>query len=259
MTIDVAHSLRQPIRAALSALFCFSLAPHVVAQAPEPSSVKERAAPEPRCAKPWCRKARFSDRGRVARDRSSHTPPSYSVGLGLGAAWFEMPDYGVQRFVVITNESGSASAKSLEVSGGDQLVFALPTLSLGLTLQQPFFTVGSLPLHLEQRFSVTGAQDWYAPKGAAIAGFGDFLLGVHAQALRLSASAGVGLGLSHVDFGVDDAFEDDPTHFILAALGLVRIKPSHAFPGAVVISTRQGKLYDSGHYRDLQLTLELEL
>lgn len=258
MTMDVAHSLRQQTRAALAALFCFSLAPQVVAQAQEPSSVKERATPESRCAKPWCRKARFSDRGRLEQPQSFRHLRPFSVGLGLGAAWFGMPEYGVERYVVST-ESGSASAKSAATSGGDLLVFALPTLSLGLTLQQPLAIAGSLPLHLEQRFSVTGAQDWYAPKGAAVAGFGDFLLGAHFETLRLSASAGVGLGLSHVDFGADDVADAEPTHFILAALGLVRFEPSDAFPGVVVVSTRQGKLYDTGHYRDLQLTVELAL
>jgi hypothetical protein len=128
-----------------------------------------------------------------------------------------------------------------------------------MTLQQPFGTIGSLPLHLEQRFGVMGAQDWFAPKGSAVAGFGDFLLGVHAETLRLSASIGVGLGLSHVDFGLDEGAGADPTHFILAALGLLRFEPSGGFPGAVVVSTRQGKLYESGHYRDLQLAIELAL
>jgi hypothetical protein len=251
----------------------------------QPSAGVARAA-RPGCAKLVCQRRTSStdDRGPSAeqeRGTPSASGVSVVMGLGAGSFWGPTVEYGyviatgpevpIEANYNSTSPPPGASDVSVPIDPVDGSTYGYeethtrrtkiqgPTLSLGVSLQQPLVDAGALQLKLEER--LTFAVVLPLAGGSSVAGVGDILLlGVPAS-WPLQLGVGPSLAVAHLAAKDDDGISYDEPAVIAGGAGMLRLDLASTLPGSLDLVGHYGKLlnYEGSSYRDLQLAFALRL
>lgn len=233
---------------------------------------------KPSCAKPLCHRLQPpADRvGSAEVPEQGPSSSGVSLVLGLGAGAFHAPraEAAVELVNAELPEQVTAPPGSVVVDQGGVVGplsesrrkshLAGPSLSLGVSLAQPLLAAVTLDLGLEERFTSSALLP--LDGGSFIAGVMDALLVVSHGGWPVALAVGPSLAVARLDLpGMDDGRLEEPiaTPAIAALLrlDLAELEPTGALAGTVDLVGHYGRSlnYEGASYRDLQLTLSLEL
>lgn len=252
---------------------CLIFSPALAAAESSAAPVVARAA-TPGCAKLVCQsRALSADPGVSAEPPAAESNASrLSVLVGLGAGAFHGPVVEVG-FVRVLREIGSVAAAvppgstPIDLEGWSvyeepgawrRTKVEGPTVSLGVSLDQPLLAAAELRLGLEERFTLAAVLPLSG--GSSLAGVGDILLTARQASWPLQLAAGPSLAVAQLDTPDEGAVFYEPA-VIAGGAALLRLDLAQALPAAIDLVGHYGKglNYEGSSYRDLQLAFALRL